>query len=215
MRRMYTENQLVKVVEDNAVKGIKNKDIQVAGITSAGIANTGGLGNIGNVVVSGDITAQGEGKGVIKANVIEQVAPTWQMDLSINEEYLTTLGFSLISKYYKLVQFGNILYLVCSLCVQNDTEGAVTVNWDNLASQNGVSIPQDIGDRIYDKNGKKLTENSTADIIRYLGANGTSNSPAYMSHSNVNTINVKSSGTNSISAGSRGTYDCRTFIVLV
>ena len=71
MRRMYSESELRKFIQEHGVDVVASllgKDISVEGITSKGIANTGGLANIGDVAISGDLIVQGEGKGNISAS---------------------------------------------------------------------------------------------------------------------------------------------------
>ena len=71
MRRMISQElqaYIEKLVKEGIAKQLEGKDINVEGITSKGIANTGAFANIGDVVVSGDITAQGEEKGRLIGN---------------------------------------------------------------------------------------------------------------------------------------------------
>lgn len=74
MRRMYSVSELKTYIKKilaespNEVKeALLGQDIKVNGITSKGIANTGGFANIGDVAISGDLNVQGENKGNISA----------------------------------------------------------------------------------------------------------------------------------------------------
>ena len=66
MRRMYSEKQIKKLVEESPAeikKALKNEDLEVQGLTAHGIANTGNFGTIGNAVVSGNMYIQEDEDG--------------------------------------------------------------------------------------------------------------------------------------------------------
>lgn len=59
MRRMYSEKQIAELVKNNpqaVVKALEGQDINVEGITSKGIANTGNIANTGDIATIGKIT---------------------------------------------------------------------------------------------------------------------------------------------------------------
>lgn len=61
MRRMYSEKQILELVKKNpeaVVKALLGQDINVNGITSKGIANTGNVGITGDLAVSGSINGE-------------------------------------------------------------------------------------------------------------------------------------------------------------
>ena len=77
MRKMFSKKQLeelIAIVVENSpaevVKALKGQDINVEGITSKGIANTGGFGNIGNVAISGELSVIGDTK--VFENIVDK-----------------------------------------------------------------------------------------------------------------------------------------------
>ena len=69
---MYSENQIKKIIEESApaiIEALKGQDISINGLTSKGIANTGALGNIGDVAISGNLTVSGSINEIGRAHV--------------------------------------------------------------------------------------------------------------------------------------------------
>ena len=153
----------------------------------------------------------------IVGKTLQQKEANWEFDMPIDESYLEDNNLEIVSKYYKLVQFGNVLYFVCSLCVKNNGESSFSVNWDTLITNYEILVPEEIAKRIYDKTGHKVSENSgTADIARFPSFHGSSSGSSLLGHSSgANKLYVRGAGTTSISAGATNVFDARTFIILV
>ena len=83
MRRMYSENQIAEIVKkypQAVVKALEGQDINVEGITSKGIANTGNIANIGDIATTGKISG---GEIVELMSGYSFVAPSQTEELSL------------------------------------------------------------------------------------------------------------------------------------
>lgn len=145
--RVIDDPDLDKQVEDIAkevsVEGIKDKDIQVNGITSKGIANTGGLANIGDVAISGNLDVQGQDKGNITANIISGSEIVERMSgYSFNLADLSAYGVTLTNIYTSAVKNGNKLTLVAYIKVNN---ASATTRLSIFS----FSVPSAVGAKLY------------------------------------------------------------------
>ena len=134
MRRMYSETELRRLIRKYAVEGLLGKDINVEGITSKGIANTGELANYGDVAISGDLDVQGEGKGKVTANeLLERMS-----GYSFNKTGVTpTLN------YVGVVKTGNkITFAISGVYTRSSADGS------NL-SLGVFSVPEAIANKLY------------------------------------------------------------------
>lgn len=164
MRRMYSESELrefIRTHKDDVVSALAGKDISVEGITSKGIANTGGLANIGDVAISGNLDVQGEEKGEIIANKISQRQANWEVDLKSN---LSSFFKNKDALYCKLSLVGNILMLVIS--------GAFIANTDAntyhpLFTNLELDIPDTLASKIFRADGTSLNEAPSSEPATY------------------------------------------------
>lgn len=172
MRRMYSEKQILELVKKNpeaVVRALLGQDINVEGITSKGIANTGGLANIGDVTISGNLIVQGEGKGKITAKILEQT--------EANKIYLLSnpslSGRTLTEIYNKAIVINNMLYIFANFKVTNETESDISsssVSFD-------IEVDNEVGDKIYCLNGEKLSDDYTSNqpICPFYSSNTSGN----------------------------------------
>lgn len=131
---------------------ITGKDTTIDGLTSKGIANTGGFANIGDAVISGDLTVQGEGKGNVRANTLYQTTPTYDIDLVLPTE--TNITFT--PAYMKAVMLENKLNIVAIFSMEytgNVTQNKLFISMD---------IPEELASKIYDAKGVALNQSGTA-----------------------------------------------------
>ena len=63
MRRMFSKNQLVELIDEKAVETLKGKDIDVEDITCADISSDGDASITGDVAITGDLTVSGSING--------------------------------------------------------------------------------------------------------------------------------------------------------
>ena len=121
----------MKTTLDNAVKGIKNKDIQVAGINAT---------------------------GAIIGKTIEQTEPNWELDLKDATISVAT-GATAEIVYGKIEVVNNILYIVGIVKIVNATESSIALaNSTNITFS---ITDDKISGKIYDVNGIPMSENGT------------------------------------------------------
>ena len=124
MRRMFSENQIKDIVKESpseVVEALKGQDINVEGITSKGIANTGDIGATGKIT-GGEIIENMSGYSFI---------PTSKQNISIERIYIGA------------VKNGNKLTLV--IFGKATRSGSVG---DNYTSLGDFVIPKAVGDKI-------------------------------------------------------------------
>ena len=155
MRRMYSESELRNFIKSYVVEALVGKDISVEGISSKGIANTGGFANIGDVTISGDLLVQGEDKGKIKGNTLESVNPLYERNINFPE---TSGNFSIEPIYTKVIQWNHTLRIVISVKVTNT--GETSANVPNIYPSR-FTIPTSVGSKVYDVDGNSVVDNPT------------------------------------------------------
>lgn len=158
---IFNKRQLENFIKKHVVDGLVGKDINVNGITSKGIANTGAIGNIGNVTISGDLNVQGTGKGKVVANTLEQKIPNWELDIKsmLNPNFFKDSS----NLYAKLVLLGNELSLVISgkFIAKEDANP-----YKGFIVNKVVDIPDSIASKIFRGDGTSLdVAPSTTDLF--------------------------------------------------
>ena len=148
------------------------------------------------------------------AKTLIQKQPNFEQEISVNPEAAALNGATLTGSYYKLIQLGNILYIVCAVGVKNETGSSITVNWDSLLTRYDLTLEDGIADKIYDVNGKKVSENGSANILYTPGFAGSSATQNYVAHASAGKIHIRMNGSTTVPAGGTSQYSCRTFIVL-
>lgn len=115
MRRMYSENQLVNVLED--------KDIV--------------------------------------AKTIKQKEPNWKVDSSVFDTVGSTLpeGVSYEKVYATFEEINGVAYFVWNFKIKNETETSY-----NFSLSKNIDLPEEIADKIYDFDGKKVSESNSSNI---------------------------------------------------
>ena len=195
MRRMFSENQIKEMIKEEAVQPeevvglLVGKDINVDGITSKGIANTGAIANIGNVAISGDLIVQGEGKGKVIAKTLEQTEANWSLPVSIP----SITGFE-GNGYYAIKKINGEIHLIFAVAYKN-TSGEAK-NFTLSTYQVDVSsLPTADREKIIDMSGKNLTEEPLSfTTIRMVATTtfadgaGAGTKPLTIKHSAVNEL---------------------------
>lgn len=160
MKRMYSKNELLLLIASawpQIVGALKGHDIDVNGITSKGIANTGGFANIGDVAISGNLNVQGEGKGVITANEVKEEYDTDLIDLS---SYINNTEIKSNTLYAKMKVKHGLLMIVLSGCFITN-EIATAQNMVILSNIYSL-VPEQIRSKIFRSDGTNITEASSA-----------------------------------------------------
>lgn len=132
----------------------KNEDIQVNGITSKGIANTGGFANIGDVAISGDLNVQGEGKGKISANTLEQKLANKEFNVVMS----TTLPEGLSESetgFKKCKVINGVLWLIILTRIINSTGSSISVGSDLSFD---VEVDAETGSKIFKDDGYSIND---------------------------------------------------------
>lgn len=152
----------------------------------------------------------------LKVKTLEQVNPNYVKDLGAVIEALSDANKTYTNIYSKLEQYGNILYIVINFkitALADGTYGGETIDIEN--------IPSEIGEKIYDMKGKKLTEVGEASITIMNGgssATGTANwsviGNAYFNHRNENRITAYLGASQAMTTGGERYYTLRSFIIL-
>ena len=126
-----------------------NADVQVEGLTSKGIANTGNLANIGDVAVSGN----GSFTGTVSANKVNEEGDTELIDLSA---YIPTENIKSHTLYAKAYVRHGFLFIVCSgIFITKEISSALNLTlFNNFLS----ALPDGIGEKIYRADGTKITQ---------------------------------------------------------
>ena len=134
MRRMFSKNQVKEIVKESSsevVEALKGQDINVNGITSKGIANTG------NIATTGDIGATGKITG---GEIVENMSG-YSFTKSTNPNFAITYN------YVGAVKNGNKLTLVISGIINFSA-----IPSSNLARIGAFVIPSSIGSKIFPYN---------------------------------------------------------------
>ena len=160
MRRMFSEKQIKEMIAEEAsaeqiVAKLVGENINVNTITSNGIVNTGYLENNGDLIISGNLDLQGEGKGELIANTLRQRNPNWETPITLighngGANYKAELT------YGKCVLIGCTLYIVAIVKCENIGDSSIS---HPTPSFSNILFPENIAAKIYDLDGKNLTEN--------------------------------------------------------
>ena len=221
MKRMYSNEELVQFLKENSetiVEALKNKDLSIAGLTSKGIANTGGFANIGDVAISGNLSVQGEEKGIITCNALIEEYDTDLIDLS---EYVNDTEVKSHSLYAKMkVKHGLLMIVVSGVFVTNAIASALNLT---LLKNFYSLLPEAIRSKIYRSDRTNLTENPTqanysnfvAGMVapRSNGSTQTSNQ-AVVTSSESNKLELSVRGFPSMSEDTSVFIDCRFILAL-
>lgn len=171
MRRMYSEKQILELVKNNpeaVVRALLGQDISVEGITSKGIANTGGLANIGDVAINGNLDVSGEGKGKVVANTLEQNEANWSADITV---FPNITGGTPSVIFGRAQQINKEFHIVFLGKIVNNTEDVIEAYG---TTQVVIDLPENIATKIYDVLGQKLNEPSASNVrISYSFASAT------------------------------------------
>ena len=232
---MFSQKQIEEMISSGItpeyiLEKLVGQDINVDGITSHGIANTGSFGNIGDAVVSGNMYIQEdtedsgnlEVEGAVKAKTLEQTEPNWSADLELlPTNQVTSAGLTGEQVYAGLKIFNNILYIVCIFKITNATGAAVSLN-TAFGGYQDITLPEEIAQKIVDLTGKTAAEANSARVLTQL--NVCSNSlggtrQCYLQVDNKNTANqisvsVRQYETNNLADGTSISLEARAFMIL-
>ena len=125
----------------------KNEDIQVNGITSKGIANTGNIANIGDIVAT----------GAISGKTLSQSEPNKEFDIVINQDLQGCTESETSFKKCKVIN--NILYFIVETTLTNNT--GANVSFNNLAFK--CVVDNEVASKIYRIDGKPLNNYTSGD----------------------------------------------------
>lgn len=146
----------------------------------------------------------------IVAKTLTQKEVNWEKNIVL-EPYDNTKT-SVSTSYGKLLMINNILYIVLCGLVSNITE---TTQSTQVFATFVIEIPEEIGEKIIDENGKKLTETGTGHIssayIRQYNATSYCNIDHY--EKNKLKINYPYNGV-TIPANTSIFFELRTFMIL-
>lgn len=171
--------------EQQVVADITDKDIQINGLTSKGIANTGGLANIGNVAITGDLDViSGTIKGNLRMSDIKDSAGNSRFIEGDTTGYSSKLNIS----YAKWSLSGTHLMIVVAGVLPAGE--SLTAYTDRLFSMSSPQIPQWILNKIYPTVGIDVISNMDIDIYKNYNTKDTFNG--------ILTINVNDSVTTAI-----------------
>lgn len=157
----------------------------------------------------------------LKVKTIEQSNHNWSSDnLTIESTWLN--GLTASNAYVKFVVINNIMYLVVSATLKNTTGSSITTA-TSKALINAITIPEEYADKIYRKDGTKVSASYSIDDVIIGGTlRASANSGAnkaliegnvYSSVANKLGIWI-ATGTITVPANSSYILDFRTFIVL-
>ena len=159
----------------------------------------------------------------VVVKTIEQTQPNFEVNIApVLTASALGKGLELETVYNKCAVYGNILYIVMVNKVKNPTESSVSVTYEDSVVAN-ITIDEKYANKIYDTDGKKASESSTALIsLGYRG--GIFKSPAsyweligiLKNTSTENQINMRCQPNENVSLGASGEliYEDRIFIVL-
>ena len=206
MRRMYSQNELEKLVKDVFLADIESGEIDFPALISAGLE-------------SADLT---DVDLVVKS--IKQTAPSYSVEFEpVLDATSTTAGLTITNVYNKFVVIGNILYIVAINNITNPTASNITFNAGSNNISKSVSIDESIAELIYDIDGKKVSETGTGYIDIYAGSNGYEEGVSYpqfrsfLKHDNENKIQFmqQTMTTVTIQAGKTLQVFYRSFLILI
>lgn len=156
MRKMYTEKEIAELVNEEVLKG----NVSIGG----------------NLLVAGDV----------QVKTISQSQPNWEMEATPTlSASAITKGFTLTPIYNKVCLFGNVLYVVMINKLNNPTESSLGVDYNDTINLELPNIPSSIGSKIFDVNGKDLTEESTDTIDINRSISGIVPSQGYINYKMV------------------------------
>lgn len=173
MRRMIPQKLI------DFIKSLKSgsADLEIKGLTSKGIANTGSLGNIGDAVISGNLYVQKDTEengnlevegdasvdgdievgGIISAAKVKEDGDTELIDLS---PYVFTETAKTNTLYAKMLVNHGVLYIVCSgnFVAQDLSTATNRILLDNFIE----AIPESLQSKIKREDGSAINESPSA-----------------------------------------------------
>lgn len=163
-----------------------------------------------------------KGKDIV-VKTLEQTEANWTKDLNSLTLYSPT-GFSVQNLFCRLQKINQELEVIFTFSITNT--GASSAAPANIQCDN-ISIPQEIGSKIFDVLGKNLTESGSLTAIAgtpMVAYNDTpANSPVFnvskavlsLSHNGANNLFVAMYGFGAIAAGATATYSGRIQLTLL
>ena len=162
MRRMFSEKQIQKIVKEVVSTDLSDIDLVVKSLSCGDITSTGDLSLTGDASVGGDVEITGDASvggdaeitGDLVAGTLKQTEPNWEANISIashtgGDNYIATLT------YGKCVLINNQLQVVAIVKCENQSDASIT---HPHVSFSEISVPSDLGAKIYDLDGKNLGE---------------------------------------------------------
>ena len=111
-----------------------------------------------NGKLDGDIDIDGD----VSGKTFIQTQPNWELDLS--ESIIITGASEVKNAFCKLIQYGNVLYLILSIRFTRESATPTNITFEDIL----VDIPESIGSKIYDKNGDLVSEVPTTANMQIL-----------------------------------------------
>lgn len=198
MRRMYTEKQLTKLVKavvenssNEVVEALIGQDISIA-----------------NASITGDLAVHGN----LVAGTLIQQSPNYIGEIVVRQN---TLGLTYTERYCKCVQFGNVLYVVVSFKLQNETEEATSSGQILFRIKVGATN----GQKIYTINGQPLSDETagSATVCNFelkRGSTLTTAINSYMFRGNTESLDFYVQ-VPALNAGASEQFEGRQFLILL
>ena len=155
----------------------------------------------------------------LKVKTIEQSEPNWKYDLSL-EGISFPEGVNATLIYGRLELINGILFFVSSLKLENTTENNISIN-DVVVNIN--NMPAEIGSKIYDILGKKVSESidlntliTEYSIFKSNRVGTASNVIGRMGNNqSANSMYVRLANSNTLNAGDTQYFTARTFLTIL
>ena len=158
----------------------------------------------------------------LKVKTIAQTDYNWDSgNLTLNNDWLN--GLTAINSFVKFVIVNNIMYIVVSTKLKNNTENSITTAI-NKSLISAITIPEEYADKIYRKDGTNLSQDYGGSDDSVIGVTYrlSTYTGAYKAliEGNVYSAGIRqlglwaTSSTATIPAGEERILDFRTFIVL-
>lgn len=158
MRRMIPQ-KLINAIKallpfSNKVKYVGdqvkiNADVEVEGLTSKGIANTGALANIGD----------GSFTGALTGKTIEQSEANYS---AVIAAFPTITGGVSSAIFCRVQQLNKSLHIIFVGSITNNGESPISFY---STSEVVITLPEGIADKLYDLNGDKVSESSPSEAV--------------------------------------------------
>ena len=171
MRRMYSQAELSAIIKEVFLSDVASGQIDLPALIEQALPEV-------------DFSTANFSDIDFKAKTLEQSEPNWHYDLSISSVTWPT-GLEAELVYGRLEIINGVLFFVSSLKVINTTESAISISDVTI----NVNVPEEIGSKIYDINGGKVSESiPTGALITELelyksGIGGTATSVVREGHS--------------------------------